>query len=133
MFGQSILTIAGVWIGVVIVGFGLIFWWLMRRLVLQRPLGEYRDWHMTIEHSSKPFSPGEYWAAAMAELEANSELLREWNSHDALGGRVSREYRLDDSTVLLELDRWNGFTISGEVHLAEPIAKRIMARLEHVS
>jgi hypothetical protein len=132
MFDQPILTIIAACIGVLLVGICLAPWFLKGLLkIMEGPVGEFQEWQMTIPHSSQPFSPAEYWNTAIAEFEIqNSKLLREWNSHASTGDRVSREYRHDNTVILLELDRWNGFTISGEQIPTQAIANRIIAHLK---
>lgn len=132
MFGQSLLAIAGVCLGLMIVVFGVLPWCLRHFItMMEGPLGDFNEWHMTIKDGSEAFSQGGFWTAAIAELESeDATLIREWNSHASTGDRVSRQYRLNKATILLEWDRWNGLTISGDRHPTETIVERIIADLE---
>ncbi|WP_442511106.1 hypothetical protein SH528x_002771 [Novipirellula sp. SH528] len=96
--------------------------------VLERPSGLLREWHRTIPHSGSDASfPSSYeqWDAAVAILDVDAKLIREWHSPYTYGDGVYREYRIDDTYVLIELDRLNGFTISGKRAVAEPLSEQI--------
>ena len=98
---------------------------LMTRTVYGQ-IGQSRCWHMTFEHGHDDLSPHCCWSTAINVLsEMNAEFVREWGSHAEVGDRANREYRLDGTTVLLELDRWNGFTLSGDPVKLEPVAYRL--------
>ena len=66
--------------------------------------------------------PYECWKIAIHELDnAGAELIRDWESDVGGGGRANREYRLGKSRVLVELDRWSGFTISGHADMVSAV------------
>ena len=95
--------------------------------------GESSQWHMTVEHDrSKSFPPRDYWTTAINYIEEiGGKLNRSWNSHGSTGDRLNREYNLDDQKILLEYDRWNGFTISGKTDVAKPLAESIENLVEN--
>lgn len=102
---------------------------LLNRLVYGQ-VGESRSWYMTVHHGDGAATPHDYWKTAIDTLAGTDAILtREWGSHAEAGDRANREYRLERTMVLLELDRWNGFTISGDRELLNPIVDRMQDRL----
>ena len=103
-------------------------------LILERPSGVLREWHQTMTTFSADTSvpsSGEQWDAAIAVLDhAGATFIREWRSMYSRGEGVYREYRLDDTDILIEVDRVNGFTISGKRSVAEPLAHQIELEVE---
>ena len=89
--------------------------------------GEFAQWHMTIAHDpSTQITPHDYWTTAITYIERNGgEMTRSWNSHGSSGDRQNREYKMNNEVVLLEYDRWNGFTISGKTKSTKPLAESI--------
>ncbi len=125
-FGILIITLLALF--VVIVGP------LALNFVLERPSGILREWHQTMTtipaDTSSPSSQ-ELWDAAISVLDrADGKLIREWNSPYSFGEGVYREYRLNDTDVLIEVDRRNGFTISGKSTVAEPLAQQIQREVQ---
>lgn len=95
--------------------------------------GEFADWHMTIEHNPMVTPTAhDCWNTAIAYIDdQGGELIRRWNSHASTGDRLNREYLLEHGKILLELDRWNGFTISGKKEVARQLAETIFALAEN--
>ena len=95
--------------------------------------GEFAQWHMTVKHDpSNKITPHDYWTTAINHIEEiGGELNRCWNSHGSSGDRLNREYNLNNELILLEYDRWNGFTISGRTGSAKPLAESINSILRN--
>ena len=89
--------------------------------------GEFAQWQMTVRHDpTKSLTPHDYWTIAVDHIEQiGGELIRQWNSHGSTGDRLNREYKLPDGKILLEFDRWNGVTLSGNTVVAKPLGESI--------
>ena len=64
------MTIVVACIGVLIVGVSLAPSFLKAMYkIMEGQAGDFREWHMTIEHQAEPISADEVWTSAIAELE----------------------------------------------------------------
>ena len=92
--------------------------------------GDLATWRFTIPHDSSTRAHAG-WELAIAEIEKlNGTLSQEWLSHVSTGERQNREYLVGREKVLLELDRWNGFTISSETDVVESVIRRLEIEIQ---
>lgn len=120
---QLILAI----LATITVAVAVLVWFVgFMRLIVCGQDNETSSWHMTVSHDDANGIAYNCWAMAIEMFDnSGAQLVREWGSHEEVGDRTNREYRLKGTTVLLELDRWNGFTISGDRELLKPVADQI--------
>lgn len=89
--------------------------------------GSRARWNLTVPHGINK-EAYRSWELAIAEIEnCDGTLEKEWISHVRTGERQNRKYSVDGEMLLLELDRWNGFTISGNTNIAKTIIEKLEA------